>query len=112
MAYDATGPWVQIAWDNILLAVECLITGQEVRIASSKSNNWTSILWLRFYASANQGISYANIVAQYPGAENFIRLAHLLQRNSNHQSQNNFAIQNAGGVMTGTSQRRNRFKNH
>ncbi|WP_459640652.1 glycosyl hydrolase family 18 protein [Flavobacterium sp. CGRL2] len=104
MAYDATGPW---APNN---------PGQHspYSMAVNQFNYWTgrglpaskAIIGLPFYgygfgASANQGISYANIVAQYPGAENLDQVGNTIYYNGIRQSnkKTTFAIQNAGGVM-------------
>ncbi|UWY27476.1 glycosyl hydrolase family 18 protein [Flavobacterium sp. TR2] len=104
MAYDATGPW---APNN---------PGQHspYSMAVNQFNYWTgrglpaskAIIGLPFYgygfgASANQGISYANIVAQYPGAENLDQVGNTIYYNGipTIKQKTTFAIQNAGGVM-------------
>jgi chitinase len=104
MAYDATGPW---APGN---------PGQHspYSMAVNQFNYWTgrglpaskAIIGLPFYgygfgASANQGISYANIVAQYPGAENQDQVGNTIYYNGipTIKAKTTFAIQNAGGVM-------------
>jgi GH18 family chitinase len=104
MAYDATGPW---APGN---------PGQHspYSMAVNQFNYWTgrglpaskAIIGLPFYgygfgASANQGISYANIVAQYPGAENVDQVGNTIYYNGipTIKAKTTFAIQNAGGVM-------------
>jgi len=104
MAYDATGPW---APGN---------PGQHspYSMAVNQFNYWTgrglpaskAIIGLPFYgygfgASANQGISYANIVAQYPGAENLDQVGNTIYYNGipTIKAKTTFAIQNAGGVM-------------
>lgn len=104
MAYDATGPW---APNN---------PGQHspYSMAVNQFNYWTgrglpaskAIIGLPFYgygfgASANQGISYANIVAQYPGAENVDQVGNTIYYNGipTIKAKTTFAIQNAGGVM-------------
>ncbi|WP_427874234.1 carbohydrate-binding protein [Flavobacterium sp. MMS24-S5] len=103
MAYDATG-W---APNN---------PGQHspYSMAVNQFNYWTgrglpaskAIIGLPFYgygfgASANQGISYANIVAQYPGAENLDQVGNTIYYNGipTIKQKTTFAIQNAGGVM-------------
>lgn len=104
MAYDATGPW---APNN---------PGQHspYSMAVNQFNYWTgrglpaskAIIGVPFYgygfgASANQGISYANIVAQYPGAENQDQVGNTIYYNGipTIKQKTTFAIQNAGGVM-------------
>jgi len=104
MAYDATGPWQP---GN---------PGQHspYSMAVNQFNYWTgrglpaskAIIGLPFYgygfgASANQGISYANIVAQYPGAENLDQVGNTIYYNGipTIKAKTTFAIQNAGGVM-------------
>jgi len=104
MAYDATGPW---APGN---------PGQHspYSMAVNQFNYWTgrglpaskAIIGLPFYgygfgASANQGISYANIVAQYPGAENLDQVGNTIYYNGipTIKQKTTFAVQNAGGVM-------------
>lgn len=104
MAYDATGPW---APGN---------PGQHspYSMAVNQFNYWTgrglpaskAIIGLPFYgygfgASANQGISFANIVAQYPGSENQDQVGNTIYYNGipTIKAKTAFAIQNAGGVM-------------
>ena len=104
MAYDATGPW---APNN---------PGQHspYSMAVNQFNYWTgrglpaskAIIGLPFYgygfgANANQGISYANIVAQYPGAENQDQVGNTIYYNGipTIKQKTTFAIQNAAGVM-------------
>ncbi|MFB9075952.1 glycosyl hydrolase family 18 protein [Flavobacterium procerum] len=104
MAYDATGPW---APGN---------PGQHspYSMAVNQFNYWTgrglpaskAIIGVPFYgygfgASANQGISFANIVAQYPGAENLDQVGNTIYYNGipTIKQKTTFAIQNAGGVM-------------
>ncbi|MFC0780232.1 glycosyl hydrolase family 18 protein [Flavobacterium sp. HJSW_4] len=104
MAYDATGPW---APNN---------PGQHspYSMAVNQFNYWTgrglpaskAVIGLPFYgygfgASANQGISYANIVAQYPGAENLDQVGNTIYYNGipTIKQKTTFAIQNAAGVM-------------
>ncbi|MGE6353507.1 glycosyl hydrolase family 18 protein [Flavobacterium sp. NPDC079362] len=104
MAYDATGPWAPGS------------PGQHspYSMAVNQFNYWTgrglpaskAIIGLPFYgygfgASANQGISYANIVAQYPGAENLDQVGNTIYYNGipTIKQKTTFAIQNAGGVM-------------
>jgi chitinase len=104
MAYDATGPW---APNN---------PGQHspYSMAVNQFNYWTgrglpaskAIIGLPFYgygfgAAANQGISYANIVNQYPGAENLDQVGNTIYYNGipTIKQKTTFAIQNAGGVM-------------
>jgi GH18 family chitinase len=104
MAYDATGPW---APGN---------PGQHspYSMAVNQFNYWTgrglpaskAVIGLPFYgygfgASANQGISYANIVAQYPGAENLDQVGNTIYYNGipTIKQKTTFAIQNAAGVM-------------
>ena len=104
MAYDATGPW---APGN---------PGQHspYSMAVNQFNYWTgrglpaskAVIGLPFYgygfgASANQGISYANIVAQYPGAENVDQVGNTIYYNGipTIKQKTTFAIQNAAGVM-------------
>lgn len=104
MAYDATGPW---APNN---------PGQHspYSMAVNQFNYWTgrglpaskAVIGLPFYgygfgASANQGISYANIVAQYPGAENVDQVGNTIYYNGipTIKQKTTFAIQNAAGVM-------------
>ncbi|MCV9930171.1 glycosyl hydrolase family 18 protein [Flavobacterium sp. LS1R49] len=104
MAYDATGPWAPNS------------PGQHspYSMAVNQFNYWTgrglpaskAIIGLPFYgygfgASANQGISYANIVNQYPGAENTDQVGNTIYYNGipTIKQKTTFAIQNAGGVM-------------
>lgn len=104
MAYDATGPWAPGS------------PGQHspYSMAVNQFNYWTgrglpaskAIIGLPFYgygfgSSANQGISYANIVNQYPGAENTDQVASTIYYNGipTIKQKTTFAIQNAGGVM-------------
>ncbi|TDW47986.1 putative secreted protein (Por secretion system target) [Flavobacterium sp. 270] len=104
MAYDATGPWQPNS------------PGQHspYSMAVNQFNYWTgrglpaakAIIGLPFYgygfgASANQGISYANIVAQYPGAENLDQVGNTIYYNGipTIKAKTTFAIQNSGGVM-------------
>ncbi|KFF03458.1 glycosyl hydrolase family 18 protein [Flavobacterium reichenbachii] len=104
MAYDATGPWAPGT------------PGQHspYSMAVNQFNYWTgrglpaskAIIGVPFYgygfgASANQGISYANIVNQYPGAENQDQVANTIYYNGipTIKQKTTFAIQNAGGVM-------------
>ncbi|MFH7018419.1 glycosyl hydrolase family 18 protein [Flavobacterium sp. FlaQc-47] len=104
MAYDATGPWQPGS------------PGQHspYSMAVNQFNYWTgrglpaskAIIGLPFYgygfgASANQGISYANIIAQYPGAENQDQVGNTIYYNGipTIKAKTTFAIQNAGGVM-------------
>lgn len=104
MAYDATGPW---APNN---------PGQHspYSMAVNQFNYWTgrglpaskAVIGLPFYgygfgASANQGISYSNIVAQYPGAENLDQVGNTIYYNGipTIKQKTTFAIQNAAGVM-------------
>ncbi|MBZ4034083.1 carbohydrate-binding protein [Flavobacterium sp. 17A] len=104
MAYDATGPW---APGN---------PGQHspYSMAVNQFNYWTgrglpaskAVIGVPFYgygfgASANQGISYANIVAQYPGAENVDQVGNTIYYNGipTIKQKTTFAIQNAAGVM-------------
>jgi chitinase len=104
MAYDATGPW---APGN---------PGQHspYSMAVNQFNYWTgrglpaskAIIGLPFYgygfgASANQGISFANIVNQYPGAEIQDQVGNTIYYNGipTIKQKTTFAIQNAGGVM-------------
>ncbi|OXG08983.1 putative secreted protein (Por secretion system target) [Flavobacterium araucananum] len=104
MAYDATGPWAPGT------------PGQHspYSMAVNQFNYWTgrglpaskAIIGLPFYgygfgASANQGISYANIVAQYPGAENLDQVGNTIYYNGipTIKAKTTFAVQNAGGVM-------------
>jgi chitinase len=104
MAYDATGPWAPGS------------PGQHspYSMAVNQFNYWTgrglpaskAIIGLPFYgygfgASANQGISYANIVSQYPGAENVDQVGNTIYYNGipTIKQKTTFAIQNAGGVM-------------
>ncbi|MFD1604613.1 glycosyl hydrolase family 18 protein [Flavobacterium artemisiae] len=104
MAYDATGPW---APGN---------PGQHspYSMAVNQFNYWTgrglpaskAVIGLPFYgygfgASANQGISFANIVAQYPGAENLDQVGNTIYYNGipTIKQKTTFAIQNAAGVM-------------
>ncbi len=83
-------------------------------MAVNQFNYWTgrglpaskAIIGLPFYgygfgASANQGISYANIIAQYPGAENQDQVGNTIYYNGipTIKAKTTFAIQNAGGVM-------------
>ncbi|WP_286968853.1 MULTISPECIES: glycosyl hydrolase family 18 protein [unclassified Flavobacterium] len=104
MAYDATGPWAPNS------------PGQHspYSMAVNQFNYWTgrglpaskAVIGLPFYgygfgASANQGISYANIVAQYPGAENLDQVGNTIYYNGipTIKQKTTFAIQNAAGVM-------------
>jgi len=104
MAYDATGPW---APGN---------PGQHspYSMAVNQFNYWTgrglpaskAVIGLPFYgygfgASANQGISFANIVNQYPGAENVDQVGNTIYYNGipTIKAKTTFAIQNAAGVM-------------
>ncbi|WP_125722022.1 glycosyl hydrolase family 18 protein [Flavobacterium ustbae] len=104
MAYDATGPW---APNN---------PGQHspYSMAVNQFNYWTgrglpaskAVIGLPFYgygfgASANQGISFANIVAQYPGSENQDQVGNTIYYNGipTIKQKTTFAIQNAAGVM-------------
>ncbi|MEO6177557.1 MAG: glycosyl hydrolase family 18 protein [Flavobacterium circumlabens] len=104
MAYDATGPWAPNS------------PGQHspYSMAVNQFNYWTgrglpaskAIIGLPFYgygfgASANQGISYANIIAQYPGSENQDQVGNTIYYNGipTIKAKTTFAIQNAGGVM-------------
>jgi chitinase len=104
MAYDATGPWAPGS------------PGQHspYSMAVNQFNYWTgrglpaskAIIGLPFYgygfgSSANQGISYANIVNTYPGAENTDQVASTIYYNGipTIKQKTTFAIQNAGGVM-------------
>jgi chitinase len=104
MAYDATGPWAPNS------------PGQHspYSMAVNQFNYWTgrglpaskAIIGLPFYgygfgASANQGISYANIVNQYPGAENVDQVGNTIYYNGipTIKQKTTFAVQNAGGVM-------------
>jgi chitinase len=104
MAYDATGPWQPGS------------PGQHspYSMAVNQFNYWTgrglpaskAIIGLPFYgygfgASANQGISYAAIVAQYPGAENLDQVGNTIYYNGipTIKAKTTFAVQNAGGVM-------------
>jgi hypothetical protein len=104
MAYDATGPWAPNS------------PGQHspYSMAVNQFNYWTgrglpaskAIIGLPFYgygfgAAANQGISFANIVAQYPGAENVDQVGNTIYYNGipTIKQKTTFAVQNAGGVM-------------
>jgi len=104
MAYDATGPW------------NTANPGPHspYSMAVNQFNYWTgrglpaskAIIGVPFYgygfgASANQGISYANIIAQYPGAENQDQVGNTIYYNGipTIKAKTTFAIQNAGGVM-------------
>ncbi|MEA9414022.1 glycosyl hydrolase family 18 protein [Flavobacterium sp. PL02] len=104
MAYDATGPWAPGS------------PGQHspYSMAVNQFNYWTgrglpaskAIIGLPFYgygfgSYANQGISYANIVNTYPGAENTDQVASTIYYNGipTIKQKTTFAIQNAGGVM-------------
>ena len=104
MAYDATGPW-QPGNPG---------PHSPYSMAVNQFNYWTgrglpaskAIIGLPFYgygfgASANQGISYANIIAQYPGAENQDQVGNTIYYNGipTIKAKTTFAIQNAGGVM-------------
>jgi len=104
MAYDATGPW-QPGTPG---------PHSPYSMAVNQFNYWTgrglpaskAIIGLPFYgygfgASANQGISYANIIAQYPGAENQDQVGNTIYYNGipTIKAKTTFAIQNAGGVM-------------
>ena len=104
MAYDATGPW------------NTANPGPHspYSMAVNQFNYWTgrglpaskAIIGLPFYgygfgAAANQGISYANIIAQYPGSENQDQVGNTIYYNGipTIKAKTTFAIQNAGGVM-------------
>ncbi|WP_445722232.1 glycosyl hydrolase family 18 protein [Flavobacterium sp.] len=104
MSYDLTGPWNP---SN---------PGQHspYSLAVDQFNYWTSrglpsskaIIGLPFYgfgfgSSANQGISYADIVATYPGSENTDQVANTIYYNGipTIKQKTAFAVQNAGGVM-------------
>jgi len=104
MAYDATGPWNP---SN---------PGQHspYSLAVDQFNYWTgrglpsnkAIIGVPFYgygfgSSANQGISYADIVNTYPGAENTDQVANTIYYNGipTIKQKTTFAVQNAGGVM-------------
>ena len=104
MAYDATGPWNPSS------------PGQHspYSLAVQQFNYWTgrglpankAIIGVPFYgygfgSSANQGISYADIVATYPGSENTDQVANTIYYNGipTIKQKTTFAIQNAGGVM-------------
>nr|WP_315221766.1 glycosyl hydrolase family 18 protein [uncultured Flavobacterium sp.] len=104
MAYDATGPW------------NTANPGPHspYSMAVNQFNYWTgrglpaskAIIGVPFYgygfgAAANQGISYANIIAQYPGAENVDQVGNTIYYNGipTIKQKTAFAIQNAGGVM-------------
>ncbi|MDR7212243.1 glycosyl hydrolase family 18 protein [Flavobacterium piscis] len=104
MAYDATGPWNPGNPGP----------HSPYSMAVSQFNYWTgrglpaskAIIGLPFYgygfgAAANQGISFANIVAQYPGAENQDQVGNTIYYNGipTIKAKTTFAIQNAGGVM-------------
>lgn len=104
MAYDATGPW------------NTANPGPHspYSMAVNQFNYWTgrglpaskAIIGVPFYgygfgAAANQGISYANIIAQYPGSENQDQVGNTIYYNGipTIKAKTTFAIQNAGGVM-------------
>ncbi|MBF04935.1 MAG: glycoside hydrolase [Flavobacterium sp.] len=104
MAYDATGPWNP---SN---------PGQHspYSMAVDQFNYWTgrglpsnkAIIGVPFYgygfgSSANQGISYVDIVNTYPGAENVDQVANTIYYNGipTIKQKTTFAVQNAGGVM-------------
>jgi GH18 family chitinase len=104
MAYDATGPWNP---NN---------PGQHspYSMAVSQFNYWTgrglpaskAIIGVPFYgygfgSAANQGISYADIVNTYPGAENSDQVGSTIYYNGipTIKQKATFALQNAGGVM-------------
>lgn len=104
MAYDATGPW----------APGNPGPHSPYSMAVNQFNYWTgrglpaskAIIGLPFYgygfgAAANQGISYANIIAQYPGSENQDQVGNTIYYNGipTIKAKTTFAIQNAGGVM-------------
>ncbi|MDX6183650.1 glycosyl hydrolase family 18 protein [Flavobacterium sp. Fl-77] len=104
MAYDATGPW----------APGNPGPHSPYSMAVNQFNYWTgrglpaskAIIGVPFYgygfgAAANQGISYANIIAQYPGAENVDQVGNTIYYNGipTIKQKTAFAIQNAGGVM-------------
>ena len=104
MAYDATGPW------------NTANPGPHspYSMAVNQFNYWTgrglpaskAIIGVPFYgygfgAAANQGISYANIIAQYPGSENQDQVGNTIYYNGipTIKAKTTFAILNAGGVM-------------
>nr|WP_294922824.1 glycosyl hydrolase family 18 protein [uncultured Flavobacterium sp.] len=104
MAYDATGPWNPGNPGP----------HSPYSMAVNQFNYWTgrglpaskAIIGLPFYgygfgAAANQGISFANIVAQYPGSENQDQVGNTIYYNGipTIKAKTTFAIQNAGGVM-------------
>jgi chitinase len=104
MAYDATGPWNPANPGP----------HSPYSMAVNQYNYWTgrglpaskAIIGLPFYgygfgAAANQGISFANIVAQYPGSENQDQVGNTIYYNGipTIKAKTTFAIQNAGGVM-------------
>jgi chitinase len=104
MAYDATGPWNPSNPGP----------HSPYSMAVNQFNYWTgrglpaskAIIGLPFYgygfgAAANQGISFANIVAQYPGSENQDQVGNTIYYNGipTIKAKTTFAIQNAGGVM-------------
>jgi chitinase len=104
MAYDATGPWNPANPGP----------HSPYSMAVNQFNYWTgrglpaskAIIGLPFYgygfgAAANQGISYANIIAQYPGSENQDQVGNTIYYNGipTIKAKTTFAIQNAGGVM-------------
>src|SRR6187431_538248 len=104
MAYDATGPW----------APGNPGPHSPYSMAVNQFNYWTgrglpaskAIIGVPFYgygfgAAANQGISYANIVAQYPGAENVDQVGNTIYYNGipTIKQKATFANQNAGGIM-------------
>ena len=104
MAYDATGPWNPGNPGP----------HSPYSMAVNQFNYWTgrglpaskAIIGLPFYgygfgAAANQGISYANIIAQYPGSENQDQVGNTIYYNGipTIKAKTTFAIQNAGGVM-------------
>jgi len=104
MAYDATGPWNPGNPGP----------HSPYSMAVNQFNYWTgrglpaskAIIGVPFYgygfgAAANQGISYANIIAQYPGSENQDQVGNTIYYNGipTIKAKTTFAIQNAGGVM-------------
>lgn len=104
MAYDATGPW----------NTSNPGPHSPYSMAVNQFNYWTgrglpaskAIIGVPFYgygfgAAANQGISYANIIAQYPGSENQDQVGNTIYYNGipTIKAKTTFAIQNAGGVM-------------
>jgi chitinase len=104
MAYDATGPWNPANPGP----------HSPYSMAVNHFNYWTgrglpaskAVIGLPFYgygfgAAANQGISFANIVAQYPGSENQDQVGNTIYYNGipTIKAKTTFAIQNAAGVM-------------